>query len=538
MMTPRHTTTEARETGGVATFARKEQSSMPLIAVPGLTAQSSLPSDALTFALQWFVGCWLAACLGWLATLFIFRRRGKRQSAYRGTLFLAIFLVTLAADNLVIAARAFIPVNPLVFTPVQALFLLYFMYFPDRRFAPRWTLWLAAIYTFSLLALFTTPTSQPSASQPPADIAWLRTPPPGTVGVLTILGYAFAAVPVFLVLLPQIALRFRRFTATSGPPQATAQAQRLALGAGLALASFALFFVSGLLSLPTQQKLPVAFAPPLICAQVAFFLLLTLIPASSGFALLRGWRLDTTALVRRARAYGSLSLALLLIYAACATAVWLAFRNNRVIPTIGYLPYLVIIVIIMTAVFRSLRAFIWRAIDQRFYRARYDAEQMLTTFSASLREETQLEPLSKRAVELIQKAMRPSATTLWLRGAPGLLAYRPANALANALTRGERTPQTQSVGPASGLLLRRQATTLAAATTPSEVVIADDDPARASLLHASSVEQIDHLPADSATGRALRDDGAAIILPLVSGGDLIGLLTLGQRQSGRPLHHG
>jgi serine phosphatase RsbU (regulator of sigma subunit) len=66
-----------------------------------------------------------------------------------------------------------------------------------------------------------------------------------------------------------------------------------------------------------------------------------------------------------------------------------------------------------------------------------------------------------------------------------------------------------------------------------EVVLPSDDPAVHTLLHAPGAVRVEELPKEAVVSRALRAAGVALSVPLVSQGELMGLLNLGPRLSGR-----
>ena len=74
------------------------------------------------------------------------------------------------------------------------------------------------------------------------------------------------------------------------------------------------------------------------------------------------------------------------------------------------------------ALFSPLRRRVQRAVDRRFNRARYDADQMVTAFAARLKDAVDLDAVQADLASLVQRALEPAHLSLWVnngRQAPG-----------------------------------------------------------------------------------------------------------------------
>ena len=138
------------------------------------------------------------------------------------------------------------------------------------------------------------------------------------------------------------------------------------------------------------------------------------LPVFTGIAIVRYRLYDIDLLINRTLVYGSLTLMLALVYFGGVTATQALFQT---LTGQQKLPQLAVVVstLVIAALFNPLRHRIQSFIDRRFYRSKYDAAKTLDTFSARLREETDLTTLSEELVGVVRETMQPAHVSLWLR---------------------------------------------------------------------------------------------------------------------------
>lgn len=142
---------------------------------------------------------------------------------------------------------------------------------------------------------------------------------------------------------------------------------------------------------------------------VATFMLL--LPLCIGIAILRYRLFDIDVIIRKTLQYTIVSGLLALVYFGSVVVLEGIFRQ---LTGQHSTPAIVLSTLAIAALFNPLRRRVQTAVDRRFFRRKYDAEQVLDRFAATVRDETDLDVLLAELVSVIRETMQPEAVSVWL----------------------------------------------------------------------------------------------------------------------------
>ena len=135
--------------------------------------------------------------------------------------------------------------------------------------------------------------------------------------------------------------------------------------------------------------------------------------AGVGIAILRYRLYDIDIIINRTLVYGTLTVSLALVYLGGVISLQALLRA---ITSQGSQLAIVASTLLIAALFNPLRRRVQNFIDHLFYRRKYDAAKTLETFSAKLRDETDIDALNSELLSTVRETVQPEHVSLWLRG--------------------------------------------------------------------------------------------------------------------------
>jgi hypothetical protein len=165
-----------------------------------------------------------------------------------------------------------------------------------------------------------------------------------------------------------------------------------------------------------RSVVPALDAPDSIFALTDVFasgLLFLFVALAVGIALLRYHLYDIDIIIRRTLVYGSVTAVLAASYAVIVLI--LQRLLSLLVPRSSDTAAIVVTTLLIAAIFQPLRSTIQRAVDRRFYRHKYDTARTLASFGSTLRNEVNLEDLTRQLISTVSETMEPAHISLWLR---------------------------------------------------------------------------------------------------------------------------
>jgi len=331
---------------------------------------------------------------------------------------------------------------------------LFFCLFPDGRFVPRWMRWVIAGYILLLIVTLFPPFNSPfsAAVQP----SWF----PNVLFVGLLCAMAFAQINRYWRLKHSVQRQQIKWVVFGST----------AAIVGLTGAAVPYLFISSL----SQSGMSA------LTLNSIFYLVTLPIPLSIGIAVARYRLYDIDMLINRTLVYVTLTGLLALLYISLVVALQTIFQ-----PLTGGSQFIIVIsTLAIAALFQPLRGSVQQTINRRFYRSRYDAGLILTSFSSTIRREIDLTRLREHLITVVEQTLQPTHTTL------------------------HYNDSTEKQGTS-------------------------DDAIRDYFSHNSDAVELTQLPATSPIVQALRKDQIVLVVPLMSQGELEGWLGLGARRGGQ-----
>jgi MFS family permease len=208
--------------------------------------------------------------------------------------------------------------------------------------------------------------------------------------------------PVMLVMLAaavSVIVRVRRARGTERQ-----QLRWFATSLAFVVLSVGTGFAGGLL-VPGTSASGLAWIPAIL----AF----TSVPVAVGIAVLRYRLYDIDRIISRTLAYAVMTAILAIVFAGIIVGLQALFATF----TGGSTLAVAASTLVVAALFQPLRQRIQRAVDHRFNRARYDAEQTVAGFSVRLRDEMDISTVAADLHGTVLGAVNPSSLGLWIREA-------------------------------------------------------------------------------------------------------------------------
>jgi hypothetical protein len=131
------------------------------------------------------------------------------------------------------------------------------------------------------------------------------------------------------------------------------------------------------------------------------------LPVSIGVAILKYRLYDIDRIISRTLAYAIVTGLLVGVYAGLVLLTTQVFRVHTPVAVAAS-------TLAAAALFNPLRRRVQRAVDRRFNRARYDADQTVAAFAARLKDAVDLDSVRDDLATVVHQALEPAHVTVWI----------------------------------------------------------------------------------------------------------------------------
>ncbi len=289
-------------------------------------------------------------------------------------------------------------VTPVEWVSVLLLLPLPLLLFPDGQLSGGWRwvlrcyLAVAGIWLIGLVALDVDGLVRPLNVDASGSFAVVDNP---TVGWQNFATNDFVTI-VYVVL--AIAAVSRQLLAFRGSTGERRQQLKWLLGGG-SICFLGLFAALATGGSPTGAAAVVS---------AAGLIAISALPAGIGIGILKYRLYDIDRIISRTISYTIVTGLLVGLFAGL---VLLATRALPFSSPVG----IAAATLAAAASFNPLRRRVQRRVDRRFNRARYDAESILTAFTARLREAVEIEVVRAELLHAVRSAVEPSHASVWVR---------------------------------------------------------------------------------------------------------------------------
>jgi hypothetical protein len=320
-----------------------------------------------------------------------------RRSGNPAALFVSLTLMALGA-RIVRPGEGVERVWLFMHLPVTLLFILatitmvFFLFiFPDGRFVPLWSVWVAVAWSIGVVVWH----------------VWPMVLGRGVPWPAVAVPYPIATLALGVGVVAQVH-RYRRVAS----PSQRQQTKWVVLGLSVTFVGVAIFLVLTPVLVPSVTDPGMARVLYVLIGVPFFYLSTLLVPVSIGLSILRYQLWDIDTIINRALVYGLLTGLLLTATFGSVVMLQAAFRALT-----GQESQLAIVIstLAAAALFQPLRNRLQDFIDRRFYRYRYDASQAIEAFNARVRDEVDLAAITEDVYTVVRDTVRPTSISLWLR---------------------------------------------------------------------------------------------------------------------------